>query len=266
LAALQAMEKLFLSAKENKLAKHYALLNKKLSVNIKSLFLDTDKKNIFPGIDEKNQPITAMPQGAIFDTPLQYAWAIMTDFLPELHKDFAYKLLSICERDICASTPSPSMIFLVFEALKKLGYHHKVIDTIDRWWGEMNIDRNINCTIENWWINPNKGGSRCHAWSAHPIVHFINIILGIYQADIAWKKIRFSPVFTHTNKAEGKVPTSYGFIKSSWKKKDGLIKISLEVPEGIDCKVDIAGKIRENKKGPFKKEYNLKYKNENKGK
>ena len=121
-----------------------------------------------------------------------------------------------------------------------LGRTEEVVDCIDRWWGDM-VDRGLTTTEESW--NAVAGSwSLCHAWSAHPVVHLSNTLLGIWQTAPGWKTIRFSPTFTKVDRIRGRVATPFGPIESGWDRTGGRTRVFLKLPKGITATVALPGK------------------------
>ena len=134
----------------------------------------------------------------------------------------------------------------VFEAMKRHGRKAEVIDCIRRWWGVF-VKWGLSTTPENWeypagWL------SACHAWSAHPIIHFHNIILGVTQSAIAWKRIDFEPVF-YGRGASGRTATPLGEVEVEWKRDGDMAEVRLVVPKGMTARVRLPGVCRTVKGG-----------------
>ncbi|MFH1024798.1 MAG: alpha-L-rhamnosidase C-terminal domain-containing protein [Planctomycetota bacterium] len=173
-------------------------------------------------------------------TPHAYALAILGGLLPGRHPAFVRDhLLPSVRRDPLPRDPSPFFIHYVFEALEKSGHGAAVIPCIERRWGDM-LARGLTTTEEIWNAEPG-GISLCHAWSAHPIVHFTIVLLGIRQTAPAWKEIRFAPVFTGTDRVRGAVATPRGMIESGWNKTAKGVRVFLRLPKGITARVNLPG-------------------------
>jgi hypothetical protein len=68
---------------------------------------------------------------------------------------------------------SPFMHHYVFEALRRGGRSEQVVEIIRRRWGRW-VDEGYPTTWENWHVDfPD--GSQCHAFSAHPLYHLVQI-------------------------------------------------------------------------------------------
>ncbi|OQA88243.1 MAG: Bacterial alpha-L-rhamnosidase [Lentisphaerae bacterium ADurb.Bin242] len=130
--------------------------------------------------------------------------------------------------------PSPYFIHYVFEAAKQMGHGREVLDCIRRWWSDF-LNAGLKTTAEHWPESLAPPHSRCHAWSAHPLIHYRDLLLGIRPAATGWEKITFEPVFTPGEKASGTVPTPRGMIRVSWDFTSGRTepKCALELPPGV---------------------------------
>jgi len=178
-----------------------------------------------------------------------FSFAILLNLFPEYHQTFIDKyLLPLVKGNRKEPImPSPFFMFYIFEAIKKYGYTEEVVDCINRWWGEM-VKKDLTTTEETWDVQPGSG-SLCHAWSAHPIVHLSNILLGVWQENPGWKEIRFSPTFSHADYVKGKVATPHGTIESGWRKNNTEIDVYLKLPPGITGKIVLPGKKTERIRG-----------------
>ena len=102
------------------------------------------------------------------------------------------------------------------------------------------LDRGLTTTEEVWNAKPGKE-SLCHAWSAHPIIHLSNILLGIWQEAPGWKKVKFSPSLLNLRSVHGKVAVPQGIIEVDWERRGKNIAVSLSLPKGVTGTVDLPG-------------------------
>jgi len=137
--------------------------------------------------------------------------------------------------------PSPFFAYYVFEALKSHGRKREVIDCIRRWWGVF-LNWGLSTTPEDW-AHTEGRLSACHAWSAHPVVHFHNILLGIAQNGLNWSKIDFAPVFVG-KKCRGRVATPRGTVDVSWARSGDFANVRLVLPKDMRARVRLPG-VRE---------------------
>jgi len=192
---------------------------------IKRLF-NKKEHSLYAGLDWEGKIVSD-------DNPHMYALAILSGLYPQYHDEFARRyLLPLVQGNRTQTViPSPYFMFYIFEALKQCGYGKEVVDCIRRWWGEF-IEKGFTTTPEVW--EPVLGShSLCHAWSAHPIVHLSNSLLGIWQTKPGWKEIRYQPDFSSVRFARGKIATPLGKIESFWEKQGDKVNIKLVLPEGM---------------------------------
>ncbi|OGS22002.1 MAG: hypothetical protein A2252_08270 [Elusimicrobia bacterium RIFOXYA2_FULL_39_19] len=230
LMALQAAVELFKLSGDQSSALLYTKRLKALKSAIEKKLYNKKTGKIFAGL-------TFTGKTAMQNVPHVYALAILAGLFPQHHEAFIKKqLLPMIKGERKHPVlPSPFFMFYIFEALKKCGYNKEAVDCIRRWWGDM-VDRGLTTTEELW--NAEAGNnSLCHAWSAHPIIHLSDILLGIRQEKPGWKEVSFSPVFEKLEYTKGKVATPLGTIEAGWEKEeDGNYKTFLKLPKGIKIK------------------------------
>lgn len=235
LMALRIASQLFKLAGDRKSAASYSQRADVLAGRIERLLFDRKGRRFHGGLDWKGKPVAQ-------DSAHVAALAILADFLPQHHSHLLENiLLPVIHSDHSDKlTPSPFFSFYMLEALKKLGKMDEVIDCIDRWWGEM-VNRGLSTTEESW--NTIAGaGSLCHAWSAHPIVHLSNVLLGVWQESPGWRTIRFAPTFAKVDKVRGKVATPLGTVESGWNRTASGTRVFLRLPKGMTATVALPGK------------------------
>ena len=200
----------------------------KLFTAIKTILYDRHEGMIWDGIDNEGRVVKAQ-------SPHTAALAILLDIFPESHDKFLEQALLplINSKEVRSSyMPSSFFIYYIFEALKHKEVKQEIIDCIRRWWGQW-VDEGLSTVPENWdWKRQRGNGSLCHAWTAHPLAHFQEIILGVKQTAPAWKSVSFRPCAVKGQKAEGVVPTPYGNIKCGWDWTGSELIKHIEVPEG----------------------------------
>ncbi len=189
----------------------YALRIEALKAAIAEKLYDRASKRLSDGI-------TFQDEKADSCAPHTAALAIITGLFPEAHEQWLEEILLPLLRGNRTGMLLPSSYFMyyIFEAVKLKGRYRDVIGCIGRWWGEFAAN-DCSTTPENWLEKMETGsGSRCHAWSAHPLVNFSELILGVRQVAPGWKKIRFEPLMTQGRKAAGAAPTPHGPVEAEW--------------------------------------------------
>ena len=124
--------------------------------------------------------------------------------------------------------PSSYWCTYIFTVLRELGYGKEVVNFISKHWGPM---ADYGTTWEN--FSPIVAEeSFSHAWSAHPLFHFIQNIGGIVQSSPGWKSIDFCPQFL-TEFGAASIPTPMGMISVRWKTEKGVCNYYLRVPKNM---------------------------------
>jgi len=232
--ALRKASDMFKLTGDRKYAQLYGGRAKTLELTIKKRLWNRKNHLFLGGLDWEGKPVE---NGSVHSLAL----AMLLDLFPELHQEWVDRHLvpMIKGKYTSKIVPSPYFMYYIFEALKKAGRHAEVVDCIRRWWGSM-LDRGLTTTEEVWNAKPGKE-SLCHAWSAHPIIHLSNILLGIWQEAPGWKKVKFSPSLLNLRSVHGKVAVPQGIIEVDWERRGKNIAVSLSLPKGVTGTVDLPG-------------------------
>ena len=148
-----------------------------------------------------------------------------------------------CE-SVPGAAPSAMWTTYLFTAIRtlRLPYLQEVIDFIRTKWSPM---LKTGTTWEHFqyvfdW-------SVCHAWSAHPASEFVNVLVGIEQIEVNWKKVRFAPFFAQgINQAEALIPTPRGDVRGNWERCGNRISGDLVLPDTVEAVVVLPGREPEN--------------------
>ena len=247
LETLECAEKLFTVAGCPRDAKAAGKQAQSLKKAITKRLWDRKKKEPVDGLTWKGE---AVPRKILHNI----VRCILLDIAPAEHQRWANELLLPFVRGErprgdtiygeaklpgdSRSKLTPYFMHFAFQALAKLGHKSDVLDCISRWWGEM-ITRDLKTTEEVWDATPGIE-SLCHAWTAHPIQHFSDLLLGIVQDAAGWSRICYQPVLVGSA-AEGVVDTPHGAITTSWKREGNQVHYKLELPEGIEAVIQLPG-------------------------
>lgn len=183
---------------------------------------------LYDGLAPDGRPVKTM-------SPHAAALAILLDLLPEAHETWLNTILLPLLRGHREENLLPTSYFMyyIFEAVKRKGCRREVIDCIRHWWGEF-IDDGCSTTPENWLERMRRGHwSMCHAWSAHPLVHFSEILLGVQPTAPGWRQVSFNPLATRGQKASGIVPTPFGPIRITWDWTGSELVKTIDLPSGV---------------------------------
>ncbi|MDR1282724.1 MAG: glycoside hydrolase family 78 protein [Opitutaceae bacterium] len=132
-----------------------------------------------------------------------------------------------------------------------------VFSALDEFGGDGNdgeCEREIVAYIRHYWTQMAEHGttwsqlkeyggtqSHSHAWSAHPLFHYMRIIGGIRQTAAGWARIVFRPCFWDEH-ASVSVPTPHGIIHAHWARcGDTGYRVELQLPAGITAHVLLPG-------------------------
>lgn len=187
------------------------------------------------GCDEQGRPVK---ETSIHAQTL----ALMANLNPASEDAMMRRVLIpfIREEKTFAAKPSAYWITYVFTTLQERGYGAEVVAYIRRHWQAMG---EYGTTWEN--FAPKLGvESFSHAWSAHPIYHFAQILGGIRQTSPSWRTIDFRPSFLTAN-CEVAVPTPLGTISSRWHVKGRQVDLSLDLPPGLEATAFLPGRRKQ---------------------
>ncbi len=136
----------------------------------------------------------------------------------------------------------PNMSFAIawrIEALMKAGRVHEALRDIRAAWGKM-LDRDsLTCwerldvpemNDTHYYDAP---GSYCHGWGASPAWQLPEWIAGVRAVKDGYEEICVQPNLGDLDWAEANVPMPKGEIFARAEKKDGCVKIYLDIPEGV---------------------------------
>lgn len=237
--ALKVAADLFALTEDQAISDFYRKEELRLRDRIINALYDDDDGSLADGLTWQGERVST-------SSPHATALAILLDLLPNENERLAREtLLPPLNGDwrppdpsdengfVKDLLPTPFFMYYIFEALKKTGFHHQVIDVIRRWWGEW-VDMGLATTPEMWEFQVVKGSiSQCHAWSGHPLAHFAEILLGVTQAEPGWKTIRFNPKTLPGERFSGVVPTPFGPIAVNVDHTGSELKKRIEPPEGV---------------------------------
>jgi hypothetical protein len=189
-------------------------------------FWDDTQKLWRDGWDaEKNQPVEQISQHM---SALAILLGVKRDARARLAREVLLKATKQRKGKILAA--SPFFYAYVLEALIEAGCHKEAIDIIREKWGAM-IDAGATTFWEMWEVTVE---SRCHAWSASPVYHLMQQILGVMPTEPGWKSARIAPFAGNLEFAKGTVPSPHGKIHVEWEKAgEDQLACRIDIPPGI---------------------------------
>lgn len=111
----------------------------------------------------------------------------------------------------------------VLEAYSRIGRTDRILAGLDLWKSLLN--KGLRTTIES----PEPTRSDCHAWGAHPIVHFATNLLGIRPVGFGGGTFSVDPTIAGLTWARGGVATASGILRVDVQ-RDGIV---IDVPSGV---------------------------------
>ncbi|MCY2952354.1 MAG: trehalase family glycosidase [Planctomycetota bacterium] len=210
-----------------------------LQSSVEKYFWNPKAKLWRDGFDAaKNQPVEETSQQVT-------ALAMLLHLKPEAHPALAREVLlkSAKSKRTKILTASPFFYAYVLDALAESGFRTEAVELISDKWGQM-LDQGATTFWEIW--EPTPTTSRCHAWSASPLYHLSQQVLGVMPVDIGWKQIRIAPLPGKLEFAKGIVPSPLGLIRVEWEKAgDDQLAVRVDLPPGIEAEfVSPPGEIR----------------------
>ncbi|MBE6364789.1 MAG: hypothetical protein E7053_03430 [Lentisphaerae bacterium] len=228
LYGLKCLHELSVAAGDKEVAALTAADMEGLTAAIEKNLYDPASGFIADGLDESGKTVTShSAHGA--------ALAIILGLFPQRHQQYIEEILLPLVKGDRSDPLQPSVYFtyFVFEALKRKGYRKEVIECIDRWWGEF-VEAGCSTTPELFLDQARKGHSSfCHAWGAHPLVHYSEILLGVRQLSAGWEAVEIDPLLIPGMNIKGSVPTPHGAIVVSVAWQDGKPMVFKDVPGNI---------------------------------
>jgi hypothetical protein len=162
------------------------------------------------------------------------ALAILLDLKPATHLQLAKEVLlkAAQSKRTKIIEGSPFFYAYILEALFEVGCRAEAIEIIRDKWGDM-IDRGAT-TFWEMWPGDRDQFSRCHAWSASPLYHLAQRVLGVMPVDVGWKQVHIAPEPADLDFARGAVPTPLGLVRVEWEKvTEDQLAVRVELPQGM---------------------------------
>ncbi len=174
-------------------------------------------------------------EGLFFDRPggpevSQYgnAWAIACDAATPA--DCA-RLLERFPQDPKLAPGSYFCWHTVFLALAKAGAYDRMPEFLGPW-HEM-VDHGLTTFVEenSYWR------SLCHAWSAHPVIEFLEGVVGIRATEPGFAAVEIRPHRCGLTRAAGRVCTPRGPVSAHWRWEASAFALEIEAPAGTPVSV-----------------------------
>lgn len=138
------------------------------------------------------------------------------NLLETLENTSAYAQCTVC------------MQYYVFRALEKVDLYEYTNQKWDIW--RVMLEKHATTCIEAELYCR----SDCHAWGSLILFELPSVTLGVRPASPGYETVSIKPVPGYLDCAEGQVKTPRGIVKVSWKKENGEMKVSYELPDGME--------------------------------
>jgi alpha-L-rhamnosidase len=127
---------------------------------------------------------------------------------------------------------TPFWSYYALLALMESNRTNEAIEYIRLCWGLM-LEHGATSCWEMW----DRHTSLCHGWSAAPAMILPAYVLGVSPLRPGFKRFAVRPRPGDLAWAKGRVPTTHGIIKASWKIQDGKFILNLNVPKETSAQV-----------------------------
>lgn len=225
---------------EDPAAAAYERKAERLGQTLERYFWDESAKHWRDGFNRQSKdPIDSVSQH-------MNALAILLQLKPQAHRQIARDVLvkrAQAKRSKIIEG-SPFFYAYILEAMFETGCEKEAVAIIRDKWGDM-IDRGASSFWEVW-PGELESFSRCHAWSASPLYHLSQRILGVMPVEVGWKHVRVAPVPLDLDFARGAVPSPLGTIRVEWEKvTEDQLAVRIELPPGMSG--EFIGPLGENR-------------------
>ena len=192
-------------------------------------------------------------EGLYFDRPggpevSQYgnAWAVVCGAADDA---ICHRLRARFPRDPSLAPGSFFCWHIVFTAMVRIETYDEMTDSLGPWHESINLGLDTFVEENSYWR------SLCHAWSAHPVLEFLQRVLGIRSTSPGFATIRIQPMPGKLNRAAGRLCTPRGFVEVAWSRAGEKWEMSVDSP--VDTPVEIVlpdGSIHQSNGGAWKLE------------
>jgi hypothetical protein len=154
--------------------------------------------------------------------------------------DLARRLLS----RQAAPLGCPFQALFLVEGLYEAGRPREALDYLRAYWGEM-LARGATTFWEHFslaWppgVEPDRGVSRCHGWSAGPTYTLPARVLGVRPLTPGFGELLVAPQPGDLTWARGIVPTPHGPVAVSWRLESDSFVLDLDLPAPCVARVSL---------------------------
>ncbi len=178
--------------------------------------------------------------GLYFDRPggpefsqVGNAWAVVAGVADEKHKEILAASFPFDQRLARASFFG---LHTVFRANQMLGVYERTFKQMLEPWSFMN-----RFGLDCWAEETSFWRSLCHAWSAHPVLEFFRVILGVEPVASGFRVVHLAPLACELTRASGSIVTPLGPIEVDWQIDSGVFAYRVNLPEGVIGHLSLPG-------------------------
>jgi hypothetical protein len=115
----------------------------------------------------------------------------------------------------------------LFETLPRVGAMDLFMPLLERWIALP--EQGFTALPES----PDPCRSDCHAWSAHPLYHYVTKLLGVTPGAAGFKRVRVEPRPCHLNSLSARLPHPRGHVDVALRVEGDSLSARIGLPEGI---------------------------------
>lgn len=174
---------------------------------------------------------TALKSPSVHDQVLAVLTGLRPDAWPRMVRKRLLPFLRGEETPF--AVPTSFWCSYLFDAAELLGLQADALAFIRRHWSRMIP---FGGTWERLEFQESDGQSCCHAWSAHPAVHLVNLLFGIRSLAPGWREIELAPKRALLpDSGEILLPLPPGDLRIHW--RAGTVRV--EAPDGMTVRSNV---------------------------
>ncbi|MCF3650261.1 alpha-L-rhamnosidase C-terminal domain-containing protein [Synoicihabitans lomoniglobus] len=134
----------------------------------------------------------------------------------------------------------------VFTAMVRMGTYDEMPNLLGPWHESIALGLDTFVEENSYWR------SLCHAWSAHPVLEFLNRVLGVRPTSPGFATIRVQPHPCGLPWAKGRVCTPRGMVRVDWRRAGDEWRISIDSPPDTPVEIVLPdGSVHESPGGAW---------------
>ncbi len=208
---------------EPELAARYRRLGQSLTEKLVRTFYRPEEKLL-----------SDLPAESVFSEHSQ-CLALLSGFLPpDLERTVSEALFA---RKVGMTEATVYFAFYYMEVCRKYNRMDAFMDRM-KFWFDM-----LDCRMKTLLESPEPSRSDCHAWSAHPLYHFLASVLGVRPASAGFRSVSVEPMIGALTKGEGTLPHPSGPVGISFRRTSpDIADWKIVLPKDLSGRFLVAGK------------------------